>query len=37
MVIQQAYDKLRDPKKRAKEDLFTYNYAAASSSSRRGA
>jgi molecular chaperone DnaJ len=26
MVIQQAYDKLRDPRKRAKEDLFTYNY-----------
>jgi tetratricopeptide (TPR) repeat protein len=26
MVIQQAYDKLRDPPKRAKEDLFTYNY-----------
>jgi tetratricopeptide (TPR) repeat protein len=26
MVIQAAYDKLRDPKKRAKEDLFTYNY-----------
>jgi tetratricopeptide (TPR) repeat protein len=26
MVIQQAYDKLRDPKKRAKEDLFTYNF-----------
>ncbi len=26
MVIQQAYDRLRDPKKRAKEDLFSYNY-----------
>ena len=26
MIIQQAYDKLRDPGKRAKEDLFTYNY-----------
>jgi tetratricopeptide (TPR) repeat protein len=26
MVIQQAYEKLRDPQKRAKEDLFTYNY-----------
>lgn len=26
MVIQQAYEKLRDPRKRAKEDLFTYNY-----------
>ncbi|NUP88914.1 MAG: tetratricopeptide repeat protein [Candidatus Sumerlaeia bacterium] len=26
MVIQAAYEKLRDAKKRAKEDLFTYNF-----------
>lgn len=27
MLIQGAYEKLRDQKKRAKEDVFTYNYA----------
>ncbi len=27
MVIQQAYDRLRDPKLRAREDVFTYNLA----------
>jgi tetratricopeptide (TPR) repeat protein len=27
MRIQKAYEALRDPKKRAKEDVFTYNYA----------
>lgn len=26
MVIQQAYEKLRDPKRRARGDLFTYNF-----------
>ena len=26
MVIQNAYERLRDPEKRAKEDVFTYNY-----------
>ncbi|MGI8908348.1 MAG: tetratricopeptide repeat protein [Candidatus Sumerlaeaceae bacterium] len=26
MVIQKAYERLRDPKKRAHEDVFTYNY-----------
>ena len=26
MVIQSAYERLRDPRKRAKEDVFTYNY-----------
>jgi tetratricopeptide (TPR) repeat protein len=26
MVIQQAYEKLRDPKRRAREDIFTYNF-----------
>jgi tetratricopeptide (TPR) repeat protein len=27
MIIQNAYERLRDPKKRAKEDVFTYNFA----------
>src|SRR5262245_15757900 len=26
MVIQNAYEKLKDPKKRAHEDVFTYNF-----------
>lgn len=26
MIIQNAYERLRDPKARAKEDVFTYNY-----------
>ncbi|MBX7247070.1 MAG: tetratricopeptide repeat protein [Candidatus Sumerlaeaceae bacterium] len=26
MIIQNAFERLRDPKKRAKEDVFTYNY-----------
>lgn len=27
MIIQNAYERLRDPKKRAKEDAFTFNFA----------
>ena len=26
MIIQSAYERLRDPKKRAKEDVFTFNF-----------